>query len=83
MHERSINFQQDMDRIRATYDAVATRYADMMVNELDERPIAGSLTRSLFPSYPLSAQRSWTHFPMCRLCSGEAVRSPGTSLSFS
>ena len=28
-----------MDRVRATYDAVATRYADVMVNELDERPI--------------------------------------------
>jgi len=39
MHKRSINFQQDMDRVRATYDAVATRFADVMVNELDERPI--------------------------------------------
>ena len=39
MHKRSINFQQDMDRVRAAYDAVATRYADVMVNELGERPI--------------------------------------------
>ena len=43
MDNRSINFQQDMDRVRATYDAVATRYADVMVNELDERPIERGL----------------------------------------
>src|SRR5262245_37935435 len=43
MNNRSINFQQDMDRVRATYDAVATRYADVMVNELDERPIERGL----------------------------------------
>jgi SAM-dependent methyltransferase len=43
MDKRSINFQQDVDRVRATYDAVATRYADIMVNELDERPIERGL----------------------------------------
>ena len=43
MHKRSMNFQQDMDRVRATYDAVAMRYANMMVNELDERPIERGL----------------------------------------
>jgi SAM-dependent methyltransferase len=43
MDNRSLNFQQDMDRVRATYDAVATRYADAMVNELDERPIERGL----------------------------------------
>src|SRR5262245_38061306 len=43
MDNRSINFQQDTDRVRATYDAVATRYAEAMVNELDERPIERGL----------------------------------------
>ena len=32
-----------MDRVRATYDVVATRYVDMMVNEVDERPIERGL----------------------------------------
>ena len=36
--------------VRATYDAVATRYADVMVNELDNgRSNAGSSTRSFGP----------------------------------
>jgi SAM-dependent methyltransferase len=32
-----------MERVRATYDAVATRYADAIVNELDDRPIERGL----------------------------------------
>jgi hypothetical protein len=32
-----------MERVRSTYDAVAERYADAMVNELHERPIERGL----------------------------------------
>ena len=47
-----------MDRVRATYDAVAMRYANMMVNELDERPIErGLLDEVVIPVLsPLSSE---------------------------
>jgi len=43
MDNKSIGLQQDMDRVRSTYDAVAVRYAEAMVQELDERPIERGL----------------------------------------
>jgi SAM-dependent methyltransferase len=43
MDNQSIGLQQDMDRVRSTYDAVAVRYAEAMVKELDERPIERGL----------------------------------------
>jgi len=68
MHKRSINFQQNLDRVRADVrrrrHAIRGRDGERARRTADRTPS----TRSLFPSYPLSAQGSWTHFPMCRLC---------------
>jgi uncharacterized membrane protein YdjX (TVP38/TMEM64 family)/SAM-dependent methyltransferase len=43
MDNQSIDLHKRMERVRGAYDAVAARYADAMVNELDERPIERGL----------------------------------------